>query len=111
MGKPRSKRKEEEEKTRLKFLSEQKLGVRVNFWFTSGSIKWAVDALIIMFLKLSDICYYDNINLINWFPDRDVTIVIVVIFQTNTHITSYWLAQLMLYIYQSVIFFIELQVN
>ena len=43
---------------------------------------------------MSDVFYHDNINYIqrldfiyanNWFPDRDVTIVIVVIFQTNTH--------------------------
>ena len=42
---------------------------------------------------MSDFCYHDNINLIqrldfiyanNWFPDRDATIVIIVIFQTNT---------------------------
>ena len=32
----------------------------------------------------------------NWFPDRDAIIVIIVIFQTNTPITSYWLAQLIL---------------
>ena len=56
---------------------------------------------------MSDIGYHDNINLIqrldfiyrygnNWFPDRDATIVIIVIFQTNTPKTSYWLAQLIL---------------
>ena len=70
-------------------MSEQKLGVQVNFRSNQVS-----SDLIIIFLKMSDICYHDNINLIqrlnfiyanNWFPDRDATIVIIVIFQTNTH--------------------------